>query len=427
MTQQKQLKHLVRERMKESGQRYAAARRAVLHANKSTSSPHRPGCVAGATALRVLLAHCGRELSEAMTFGLAGGIGIGTFTFCYEKENFASFFVASRHCWHDHTLYLTRACERFGLTSVIKECISPKVAEKQLREMLASHGPCVAWVDMNALPHRGLPSEPGGNVYHLLTVYSASETTAVIGDLSDEPIEMALSDLTNARGRIKKDKYRLLAVAKATKPAELATMTAAALKACHAGLNGGDGPKNFRRNFSLDGLALWADRLTSKKDPERWERIFTPGCRLWNGLLFLHMFTEYYSSSGGLSRPIMADFLLTAGDALKKSALKALGKHYANLGDQWTALADAALPDTVAPLAEAKAQLAKYAEHVNSGGSVEDKSACWSRIKELERQVSIKFPLTDAECAHLRFQLAERVHAIHAAEVAAHRQLVEVL
>jgi hypothetical protein len=45
-----------------------------------------------------------------MLFGIAGGIGAGVFSFVYDKEDFASFFVAGRHNWQDGVAYLGDAC-----------------------------------------------------------------------------------------------------------------------------------------------------------------------------------------------------------------------------------------------------------------------------------------------------------------------------
>ena len=98
MTRQKHLKRLVRARMAKTGEKYAAARRMVLRTAPPTGDPaarwHSPGSVAATTALCVLLAHAGvrdprtgEPFAEPMLFGLAGGIGIGVFSFVYEKEN----------------------------------------------------------------------------------------------------------------------------------------------------------------------------------------------------------------------------------------------------------------------------------------------------------------------------------------------------
>lgn len=427
MTQRKHFKQLVRERMKQSGERYAAARRGVLHSAAAPKTPHRPGLVSGATALRVLLAHRGLNYSEPMVFGLAGGIGIGVFSFYYEKADFASFFIAGRHCWHDHVVYLTRALTRLNQKPVVKEASTPRAAEKNLREMLDDHGPCVAWVDLALLPHRGLQHlQASGGGYHIITVYSVDSTagTAQIGDLTDEPITISLADLTAARGRIKKDRYRLLAIAESGRPPELRSMVMDALQACHNGLGGADGVKSAKRNFSLDALATWAERLTSTKDKERWEHVFAPGHRFFNGLLYLHLWTEYAGTGGGLARPIMGEFLHEASRELREPALAKLGDRYAALGAQWSELADAALPDEVPQLTAAKKQLATYAELFNSGGTPDELADCWNSILKIEDQMKKSLPLTIAECGELRSRLRDYVVAIHSAECAADADMV---
>lgn len=428
MTQHKHFKKLVRERMRQTGQRYAAARRSVLKSAPVERSPHRPGLVPGSTALRVLLAHREIEFSEPMAFGLAGGVGIGQFSFFYEKADFASFFIAGRHCWHDHVTYLKRGLARLNQTPAIKESSTPKAAEKALCEMIDSHGPCVAWVDLALLPHRGLGhwKETGGG-YHIITVYSLKGDTALIGDLTDEPIEIALADLTAARGRIKKDKYRLLGIENGGQPGGLKPLVKDALAACHRGLTGADGVKSARKNFSLDCLLTWAERLTSTTDKDRWDQVFAPGHRMFNGLMSLHYFIEHAGTGGGLCRPLMADFLLEAAKELREPRLKSLGERYVKLGEQWSELADLALPDGVPLLADVKKQLADYSESFHSDEPSVDRSICWQAIQECERMAQQKFPLSPAACADLQSQLRERVLEIHAAEVAAHEELIRVM
>lgn len=50
--------------------------------------------------------------SEALLFGIAGGIGIGVFAFFYEREDLATFFVGGRHRWYDDQRHLVGALER---------------------------------------------------------------------------------------------------------------------------------------------------------------------------------------------------------------------------------------------------------------------------------------------------------------------------
>jgi hypothetical protein len=280
---------------------------------------------------------------------------------------------------------------------------------------------------MAGLSHRGLPSYFSGGGYHIVTVFSIHDAkgTALIGDLTDEPIEVPLSELTAARGRIKKDKHRVLALEKNGAKADLKSEVANAMKACQKGFAGEDAPKNAKRNFTLDALETWAERLVATKGADRWEHAFAPGKRMWAGLTMMHLFIEYYGSGGGLCRPIMADFLSEAAEVLKKPALRDLSKQYAELGRMWSDLADAALPDSLPAFKEAKSLYARYAEQFNSDGTADEKKACWARLDELAKQAAAKFPLTPAECAEHRTKLAERVRAIHAAEVAALKGLGE--
>ena len=142
MTTRKSFKRLVRARMAKTGERYATARRHVI-ANGSREPTARPtvassrlhltGNVPATTALRVLLTaahvrapHTHAPFTEAMLFGVAGGIGIGVFSFLYEKQDFASFYIAGRHDWANEIRYLTRAAERVGTEASIAEASGAK-------------------------------------------------------------------------------------------------------------------------------------------------------------------------------------------------------------------------------------------------------------------------------------------------------------
>ncbi len=439
MTAQKHLKQLVRTRMAKTGERYATARR-QLH-RKPVEVPtdpalrwHFPGKVPATTALRVLLAHGGvRDLhtkqpfSEAMLFGIAGGIGMGLCCFLYEKENFASFFIAGRHWWMDDRAYLESAFKRFGIRPTVRETSGAKTADQQLRAALAE-GPCIAWVDACNLPHRAMPSIWGGCGYHVVTVYRIDDEKkrALIADLGDGPIPIALADLAKARGRIKKDKHRVLTIPASDNPKELEPLIRGGLRACHEGLTGRVGPKHFQNWFSLEALRLWADRLHGSKDKERWERIFAPP-RLWRGLVSIYDFIEHYGTGGGLCRPLFADFLNQAADAVGDRKLRALSVRYAELGRDWSELARAALPDDVPLLRESRELHAKKARLTRAGGPTEEIRAIWDRINALEAQAKERFPVSEAEAADLRAALQVRVRALYDGEKAAHADLADVV
>lgn len=419
MTRQKHLKQLVRDRMKKTGERYATARRQLVgDAPPRTDSPHLPGSVPLPTALRVLLTHAGVRgsgggpISEALAFGLAGGIGAGVFAFQYPE--FSSFYVAGRHLWYDDLACLTTACARLGVTPAVKEFGGAGPAEKGLADWTV-RGPVLAWVDMGSLPHRGLPPSWSGGGYHLVTVYRAEPGgDALIGDLADQPVALPTRVLTAARGRIKKDKFRILALAAPPRAPDFRAALTQGLAACGEGLR-----KGRIRNFTVDAFGTWADQLHGGKGKDSWEKMFPPGPRLWRGLTSIHEFVEHYGTGGGLMRPLFAETLREAATLLKQPRLARLADRYAALGQRWTELADAALPAGVPACDEARALFARKSELVYSGpdGGL-DAAAVGAQIEALGARSAQHFPLEAGAAAALRQELQRRVREIHAEEVA---------
>src|ERR1043165_1080282 len=172
MTERRHFKQLVRARMAKTGESYSTARRHILAQAPEFAAAipplhHSPGNTPGPTALRALLSHAGvraphtgAPFSEAMVFGVAGGIGAGMFPFHYAKENFSSFFVAGRHLWHDHAAWALAAAKRMGLKAVVKESSGVKPGEKQLRELVDGGRPVLVWLTFR------------GRMYHVATVHA---------------------------------------------------------------------------------------------------------------------------------------------------------------------------------------------------------------------------------------------------------------
>jgi hypothetical protein len=436
MTQQKHFKQLVRTRMTRTGESYTTARRHVLAAREErehslAGDPHFPGAHPETTALRAALAHAGVAnpatgafFTEPMVFGIAGGIGAGVFHFYYAAEDFASFYVAGRHRWHESDAYVHDACLRFGVTPTVLESGGKKKAATQLAGAVEATGCAIAWVDMGLLPYRGVPSGLEGGGYHVVTVYRVNEGEALIGDLTDEPISIALDDLAEARARIKKQKNRVLTVAGPQQDINLRESVLAGIEACH------DGLQNQRmKNFTLEAFKTWADRMHGSSGKDSWERVFPPGHRLLQGLRSVYDFIERYHTGGGLMRPLYAAFFAEAAEELNDEAFTPLAEMYADLGRQWSDLADAALPDGVAPFRETKQLLARREEVFLSQGAAatEEVKGIWTELSALEQAMREDFPLTDAESANLRAELKERILDIYDKECAAHAALGAVV
>jgi len=398
MTEHKHLKQLVRSRMQKTGESYSTARRQMVRQAAASTETlpqyhHFPGNIPATTALRDLLAHAGvraphtkAPFSEAMVFGLAGGIGAGMFAFHYAKENFSSFFVAGRHSWYDHTAWVLAAVQRMGLTAVVRESSGVKPAEKHLRALLEGGRPVMAWLDASSLPI-------SGGMYSVTSVHAIDDGagTALLGDLAEALVPVPLTELAAARAKTKKDKNRLLALDPAKPTPDLAKLVRGGIAACAESL-----VKGRMKNFTLAAFATWADRLDGSKAADAWEKIFPLGPLLYTGLKSITEFVEYYGTGGGLCRPIFAEFLEEAGAALGDRGLAALSERYAELGRGWSELADAALPDAVPAFRKTKELIAEEGDVIQE-----------------------KFPLDQAESAALRRELKRRVTALYEEEMAA--------
>jgi hypothetical protein len=369
----------------------------------------------------------GEPISEPLAFVVGGGIGIGVFAFVYEKENFASLFIGGAHRWDDSVAFLDAAAQRLGLESTVVESGGARRAAANLVEATAGGRPVVAWVDLGELGTRAYPAEWSGGGYHVLVVYGRDETGDgwLVGDLAREPVTVATEALAAARARIGKQRNRLMSLSPIRDRAapDTATAVRSGLRATVEGL------RNPRaRNFGLVALADWADRLEGG-GRDGWTRAFPRGVRLWLGLTFLHQFVECHGTGGGLLRPHFATGLREAAVVVGDSRLADLADRYAELGRAWTELARAALPEGVPLLREAReiqaANARRYLEH---GAAAFDASRrTTARFVEIGAEVAADFPLTDADVSGLLADLARRVRAIHAAEVAAFDELASVV
>jgi hypothetical protein len=399
--------------MRKTGESYSAARRHIIQkvTPRNSEFVHLPGNNPGTNALRVLLAnHGGDPLTEAMAFGIAGGIGAGVFSFHYEQEDFVSFFVAGRHLWHDERAFLENALDRMGYRPIVVETGGAKAAASHLAQQIEEFGPSIVWVDSGGLPYRAVPEIMGGGGYHVVVVYSFNETDgALIGDLADTPFRVTAEELSNARARIKKDKNRILSIGEGANDYHYEHLIRAGIRACMEGLEQGR-----NRSFTLDAYDDWADRLHGSKAKDSWDRRFTPGKNLWQGLTSLYDFVEHYGTGGGLLRPLFGDFLVEAASLLGESKLNEAAALYTELGTMWTDLANSALPDEFELFAKAKHLLATKEELLMSEGEqVQTKIRdIWNELEALSKRAEVDFPLDESQAADLRADLKEKLNDI---------------
>jgi hypothetical protein len=448
MTDHKHLKARVRARMAKTGERYAAARAHVvgdLRGDGAAGSPptsglgpevlHLTGTDPETTGLRILLAHADPAAaapSEPLANVIAGGIGIGVFAFHYEREGFSSFFLAGRHRWDDARVYLAGAAERLGWKLGTAEASAPATADRRLREAL-ERGPVIAWVDAASLGTRGLPAELAGGGYHTLVVHRIDDDagSATVSDLTESAFELPLDVLSAARARIAKQKHR---VAWLERPGDGSGPEVDHAGAVEAGLaatvRGLRSPRT--RNFSLDALADWSDRLRGR-GATSWARVFPTGEWRWSGLASIHEYVEHYGSGGGLGRRRFAAGLREAATVTGDPSLLAIADRYDRLAGDWSDIARAALPEDVPLLRRTREaqdrRAAAYATGTSAAGGGPDKDVAdaWRELDSLRTKARRSFPMTDDDAAAHLAALGDRVAAIHSGEVEALEALAKVV
>ena len=173
------------------------------------------------------------------------------------------------------------------------------------------------------------------------------------------------------------------------------------------------------KNFTLDAFATWAERMHGSKAADSWDKIFPRGKHLLTGLRSIQQYVDYYYTGGGLCRPLFAEFLAEAGAALNDQTLTRASERYAELGRDWSALADAALPEGMPGFRKPREMLARISElyHSEGAAAAEEIRQGWVELEASGTGVGEDFPLGVAECDTLLRDLQARVKNLHRAEV----------
>jgi hypothetical protein len=287
MTKRKTFKRRVRERMERTGESYVSARAALIGEEPA-------GQLRETSALRFALRDAGIEISEALLLIICGGAGAACMSFRYEAENFTHFHLSG---WNPFQSDIVAAVERLHLTADIHETGGAKTAEQALRERVEDRVQ-VAWVED----------------YSVLAVAAINGDTAKVYDRQLKTIGAA--ELQERRGRIRKQKHRLLAI----EPGEpdIETAVREGLRAC---ANGAVNPPS--PGMSLEGIERWADDLD-----KGWPK-FPPGRHRDGALDEIRAATR-----DGLLRRLQAQGLREAG-------FDELATRTDELAREWQALPDA--------------------------------------------------------------------------------------
>ena len=389
MVQNKHFKARIRGRMAKTGESYTAARRQLLAtstAAPATAAGLLPGYRPQATATQRdaglwarVLAHAGvvdpltREpFSEAMLAGLAGGIGFMMFTFEYQEVTTAT--VVTR--FHPGP-YVGNLIARSGAAIEQQTTGSPAVARTRLESALDTGAAVVVRLTPSRLT-TGTVSEYEESADFV--VAGRSEGGYLIDDGGGRVEACGPAELAAARAGRKTDKHWQAHVAGTgtgntdeheTHVRSAIRDTAEALLNTHG--QGGI-PERFSRNFGINGIRTWADRLRDTRTRKGWPAMFADDQRRFLALAQIQGFLagDEWSGTGAL-RPLYARFLEEAAEIDGLAALREVAPLYDALGTGWDGLAD--MIDPGCPAGDRAAHFADLAATLESLAQDEESAA----------------------------------------------------
>jgi hypothetical protein len=372
-------------------------------------------------AKQIAAPHTGPPYSEAMMFGIGGGLGMGYILWEFQEHrmqhNIKVLVLAFQNSWQYPVKYYDALCRRLGLQFSIPETGSEKAAAQTLYAALARSTPVVAWVDGASMPYLQLPEAMQGHFGHFVAVCGIEGDALLIDDLATAPFSVPADRFASARARIGSYKHRLLVVEGAAAGIDLAAAVTQGIASCVEHL-GSDS-----ESFSLPAIRKWARLMTDRKNKKGWPVLFADRRGLYSTLTSLFEAIELQGAPGGL-RGLYGDFLLEAAAVVNNPRLKEPAQHYAALAEQWHALAEAALPDTVPQFKRAKQLLRERQNVLRKGGEAwRTMQPLTEELRTIRSECNLHFPLDDQEISALFAALQARLQAIYRDEVEAVKSL----
>jgi hypothetical protein len=358
MTRQSSFKKKIRARMKKTGERYAAARLALLRQAGGTEVPsiaalegyRSPSAVHGDTArLCASLAHAGvrdpttgEPFSEAALFALSGGIGFMYFLF--EYKGLPPMMTFTCRSWSMPWPMMERALHNAGVSFTTIETGSAGKAQKALDAALDGGQVAHLTVDGASLPWRGAEPMWKGQAPRQINVIGRDGDRYLVDDGRWRPLER--DQLADARAATKKQKHRLVVIGDPATSTDADTRLARAAAATVTTFT--EAPfAHFASSFGLNGLTKAADLIGSDRDKKSWGRVFdSPALaalaltRTWE---CIHL--DYTPPAAG--RPFYAEGLRElAGAKGVRAARRKAAERAADLAEQsaghWETMAAAA-------------------------------------------------------------------------------------
>lgn len=287
--------------------------------------------------------------TDAMIFGLGGGIGFMCFVFTYQGHAPIASFVTRFHTKSGgYTGFADGALGRSGATVAVTRSSSSAQADKQLRASLDAGKSVLLWVDGSALPPGSAPNTLTGTSPALVVAHGYGSRPDDVGLFSAGrgDFSLPLTDLSHARASLRAMKHRAATVSGPADGYNVAPALRSAFAATVANMMSPE-----MRNFGLPGIAKWADELSDTRTKQGWTAIFGSG-HSRDAIDAIRRAAVVAAAQ----RRLYAAFLREASSVVNSLDPIAAATGYDTAAAAWDALAEAAAPP---------AELAVLATHVH--------------------------------------------------------------
>lgn len=323
--------------------------------------------------------HTNAPYSEALIFGVSGGIAFGYFVFHYDNHD-PQVNILTRNTFDDWD----SITGRMGIVQDVMHSTNPAKAEEKLVDLIEEGYAPIIWADVFTLGYEH--SELGSGMWAMtpmvVSEYDVDADTAVVADRAKVGHEVTTKTLHAARARIKKDKFKIITI-EAPDESELVAAVKAGIQNTIS-LFTEKPPKGSANNFGFKAYEKIAQDLTKPDGRTSWATLM-PGQRdLLSALstAFKYGLLYWKDESESADRFLYADFLAEAALILGEDRLISVSKRFRDAGAEWQKLADWFLPDEVPVLKEVKELYRKrHRLFLNTGISA------LGKLKEVDRRL----------------------------------------